>query len=506
MNSQPPGEPVTNGRPVLAPRPIARPVVDPGLAAAFGRPPGAPGSFTAHPIPQRTIPQRTIPQWPVTQVPVVPDMLVDAFARPDSGPSLGRPPEQFAPPPEPEPEPPWRDPGSSAQLGAPALAEPEPETEPEPQELPTAPRYTLRELLWERRLRPSALIGLLVLCLVVGAGGAVVGGLLVSRTSAGVTDPAFTLAPVAPAVERPAGSTAAIAQKVLPAVVSIEVRAGDSGDTGSGVVIDGKGYVLTNNHVVSLAAADSSSDLSVVFNDGSRASAKIVGRDTATDLAVVKVDATNLVVAQLGESSKLQVGDPVIAVGSPLGLSGTVTSGIVSALHRPVRLAGAGTDTNAVIDAVQTDASVNPGNSGGPLIDGTGAVVGINTAIRTLGSQDQSGSIGLGFAIPIDFARGVAEELIRTGKAVHPTIGLNTRSATDGSLDGAQVANVVDGGPAAAAGIAEGDLIVKVGDMPIRDADDLAVAVIAHKVGDKVPVSLLRSGRSMTVEVTLTAA
>jgi S1-C subfamily serine protease len=287
----------------------------------------------------------------------------------------------------------------------------------------------------------------------------------------------------------------------VPAVISIETRVGTSGGTGSGVVIDPAGYVLTNNHVVSAAATAQGAVMEGVFTDGTRVPVKIVGRDPKTDLAVVKVEIANPVVATIGSSEKLAVGDAVIAIGSPLGLASTVTTGIVSALNRPVRLAGEGTDTNAVIDAVQTDAAINPGNSGGPLVDSTGAVVGINTAIR--GSGDSGGSIGLGFAIPIDEARQIADELIRVGSVKHAEIGLAARSVSDGTTDGAQVQNVTQGGAAAAAGIVEGDVIVKVGDRPIAGADELVVAVRERNPGDSVPVQLVREGRPLTVTVVL---
>lgn len=208
---------------------------------------------------------------------------------------------------------------------------------------------------------------------------------------------------------------------------------------------------------------------------------------------------------QFGDSSKLAVGDPVIAIGSPLGLQGTVTTGIVSALDRPVRLSGSGSDTNAVIDAIQTDAAVNPGNSGGALVDGSGVLVGIPTAIRTLGQSEASGSIGLGFAIPADEVRQIVQEIVRTGSVQHADIGVNARSATDGTTLGAQVQNVRSGGPAAKAGIEEGDTIVAVGERAVGNADELVVAVQEHAVGEAVPVKLVRSGRSLTVQVTLTA-
>jgi S1-C subfamily serine protease len=244
-----------------------------------------------------------------------------------------------------------------------------------------------------------------------------------------------------------------------------------------------------------------------VFADGTRAPARIVGRDPKTDLAVVKVDVANPVVAAIGSSAGLAVGDGVIAIGSPLGLVGTVTQGIVSALDRPVRLDAGDSGGDAVIDAIQTDAAINPGNSGGPLVDSTGAVIGINTAIRSIGatSGNEGGSIGLGFAIPIDTARGIAEELIRTGVVQHADLGVNARSVTDGATDGAQVQNVTANGPAAVAGIIEGDVIVKVGDRPIAGADELVVAVRERQPGETVPVELVREGRPLTLSVVLAA-
>src|SRR6185312_11999021 len=219
--------------------------------------------------------------------------------------------------------------------------------------------------------------------------------------------PGTQLSKVQPGITRRPGSVADIAKNVTPAVVSIEVRVGQAGATGSGVVIDGgKGYIVTNNHVVSGADGVQGAEIRAVFSDGSGSAARIVGRDPASDIAVIKVEKPGLLTASLGSSTDVVVGDPVVAIGSPLGLAGTVTSGIVSALNRPVRLSGEGSDTNAVISAVQTDAPINPGNSGGALVDASGAVVGINTAIASLGGNGTSGgSIGLGFAIPIDTVR-----------------------------------------------------------------------------------------------------
>jgi putative serine protease PepD len=335
----------------------------------------------------------------------------------------------------------------------------------------------------------------------IGAVGGLVGR-LTAEGADGLTDPDPAITQTVEGRERPPGSVADIARRTVPAVVSFEVRVGEEGGTGSGVVIDPSGYVLTNNHVVAPAAEVTGATIEAVFHDGTRAAAQIVGRDPKTDLAVVKVEVANPVVATFGSSADLVVGDGVIAIGSPLGLAGTVTEGIVSAVDRPVRLDGAGTDTNAVIDAIQTDAAINPGNSGGPLVDSTGAVVGINTAIRSIG-MGEGGSIGLGFAIPIDDARGIAEELIRGGRVTHAEIGINARSVSDGTTDGAQVQNVQQGGPAEAAGIIEGDVIVRLADRPIAGADELVVAYREHNPGDTVQVELIREGRPLTVSVVL---
>jgi S1-C subfamily serine protease len=384
-------------------------------------------------------------------------------------------------------------------LGAPALAERTPAATSEP---PGGARLSLREVLFGRRLQPPALALFGAAVLLVGA----VGGLTGRLTAEGggpLTDPDITLVQVEPAVDRPAGSVADVAARVLPAVVSIEVRVGDQGGFGSGVVIDGAGFVLTNNHVVSPAAGNPDAKLETVFADGTRAPARIVGRDPKTDLAVLKVEVANPTVAQLGRSGALEPGDGVIAIGSPLGLASTVTTGIVSALDRPVRLQGDGSDTNAVIDAIQTDAAINPGNSGGALVDSSGAVVGINTAIRTLGGGEGGGSIGLGFAIPIDDARVIAEELIGSGRVRHPDLGVNAASVTDGTSDGARVQNVQQGSAAAEAGIVEGDVIVRVGERGVATADELEVAVREFEIGAPVPVALVRDNRPLTVTVML---
>jgi S1-C subfamily serine protease len=353
----------------------------------------------------------------------------------------------------------------------------------------------------------TAALVLIVGALLAGLAGGAVGYLAASRVAPALLDPDATLAQVEPQVNRPPGSIAAIAQRVLPTVVSIEVQTSNGAGTGSGVVIDGKGYIVTNNHVVS-SVATGSGTLRVLFSDQSAESARVVGRDPKSDLAVLKVDKPGMTVAQLGDSSKIAVGDPVIAVGSPLGLAGTVTSGIVSALNRPVRLGGgnsnSGSDTNAVINAIQTDAPINPGNSGGALVDGSGALVGINSAIATLSSgQGQSGSIGVGFAIPVNEMRDIAQQLIRTGKVKHATLGVTAKSVTDFSRDGALVESVLAGSAAAKAGIKAGDVVTKVGDRLVGGADELVTLVRSRKVGESVPVTYVRGNRTSTVDVTL---
>jgi putative serine protease PepD len=349
----------------------------------------------------------------------------------------------------------------------------------------------------------------LLAVLLVGAVGGSVGWLLASTTGeAPLHRAGEQLSKVSAGLTRKPGSVADIAARVMPAVVSVEVRVGQAGDTGSGVVVDGEnGYIVTNNHVISAAAGVDGAEIRAVFSDGSGSPARIVGRDPASDVAVLKVAKPGLVTASLGDSDKVRVGDPVVAIGSPLGLAGTVTSGIVSALHRPVRLSGEGSDTNAVINAVQTDAPINPGNSGGALVDATGAVIGINTAMLAVGGSGGSGgSTGLGFAIPIDTVRDIAQQLISTGTAVHATLGVNTRSVTDGTRDGALVLNVEPQGPGDRAGIREQDVIIALDGKPVGSSEELQVAVDAHKPGETVALEVVRNGSSRTVKATLARA
>ncbi|WP_231486499.1 S1C family serine protease [Candidatus Blastococcus massiliensis] len=489
----------------LAPRRVTAPQPGAGQEAAFGRPDSVAGSFSADRPPP---PARPVPPPP-------PEAFLRAFGPGASGqrglqePPSGRPGRRrTAAGPWWKADArsdPWRDPYAPAGLGAPAVFPAEPEEQPGPIVVDARGRRRVR--LRDLSVRLSALALLAVL--LVGAVGGGVGWYLTRSTpESPLLAPGTTLSQVDPGITREPGSVSDIAAEVTPAVVSIEVRVGEGGATGSGVVIDGDdGYVVTNNHVVSGAEGVEGAEIRAVFSDGSGSEARIVGRDPASDLAVIKVEKPGLVTASLGKSENVVVGDPVVAIGSPLGLAGTVTSGIVSALERPVRLAGEGSDTNAVISAVQTDAPINPGNSGGALVDATGALIGINTAIASLGGAGTTGgSIGLGFAIPIDTVREIAEQLISTGSAVHASLGVNARSVTDGTRDGALVLNVEPNSAAANAGIRERDVIIAVEDDPVGSSEELVVAVDRHAPGDEVTVEIVRDGRSQELRATLDAA
>ncbi|MDT7539789.1 MAG: putative serine protease PepD [Actinomycetota bacterium] len=336
-------------------------------------------------------------------------------------------------------------------------------------------------------------------------------GYVAGRQSDGgsLTDPSASLGTgtsTSSSLNRAPESVAGIAARVLQSVVSISVKSSTGSGTGSGVVIRSDGYILTNNHVVDAP----NPTLTVSFNGAENVDvpARIVGRDPDTDLAVIKVLTDKKVVpAALGQSRSLVVGDPVIAIGSPLGLAGTVTTGIISALNRTVNVPGENGARTPLFNAIQTDAAINPGNSGGALVDGKGQVIGINSAIATLGSGgfsgDQSGSIGVGFAIPIDEARSVAEELIRTGTATHPAIGVRALTSTAKGQSGALVQEVLAGAAAAQAGLQSGDLITGIDKMQVQSVDELIVAIRQHKVGQTVTVTYYRDGTKRTAQVTL---
>lgn len=303
----------------------------------------------------------------------------------------------------------------------------------------------------------------------------------------------------------PDGSVAKVAAKVLPSVVSIQFTGPAGSGSGSGVVIDSSGLILTNNHVVEEAANGGS--LNVTFQDGTSTSAEIVGRDPSADLAVIRVQGVdNLVPVKMGDSASLQVGESVIAIGSPLGLSGTVTTGIVSALNRPV-LPGSSAGDGSVLNAIQTDAAINPGNSGGALVNLNGQLVGINSAIATLGGSTggQSGSIGLGFAIPVNEAKWISQQIIDNGTVEHARLGVSVEDST-GDVRGAQIASVEAGSTAEQIGLQQGDVITGFGDQAIDSSDALVAAVRSIEPGQSVTITYVRSGDTKTANATLEAA
>jgi putative serine protease PepD len=313
---------------------------------------------------------------------------------------------------------------------------------------------------------------------------------------------------------RPPDSVAGVVRRVLPSVVTLKVAGGGEADTGSGFVVRADGYVVTNNHVI--AAAATGGTISVVFSDGKSSKATVVGSDASYDLAVVKVDRSGLPELRLGESRDVVVGDPVIAVGAPLGLQGSVTTGIVSALNRPVSAGGEASAQSSFINAIQTDAAINPGNSGGPLVDADGDVIGVNSAIAQIpgggGAGAQSGSIGVGFAIPSDQVRITVKQLIATGKAVHPVIGVLLDSQYAGP--GVRVSTkapagqsvIAAGGPADRAGIKPGDVILTLDGQPVTDQDAFVVAIRAHAPGDVVTLTVRTGSRQRSVKLTLQAS
>jgi putative serine protease PepD len=368
-----------------------------------------------------------------------------------------------------------------------------------------------------RQKARGALTALLLgACLLVGALGGVAGSALRDDvTDASGRNPTISLPKPAPVDANQATSAVtAVAAAVLPSVVSINVQAGGEGGTGSGFVIDAdKGYILTNNHVVTAGGTAAATSIEVVFPDGTQVPGKVVGLDASYDLAVVKVTAKGLRQLTLGDSDSVRVGDPVVAIGAPLGLQGTVTTGIVSALNRPVA-AGEG-NKPAFINAIQTDAAINPGNSGGPLVDASGNVIAVNSAIaRSPGALGSSaGNIGLGFAIPSNQARRTAEQLIRTGKASHPIIGVSLDSRYTGrgvkvsEQDGDNGAKpVTENGPADKAGIKAGDVILKIDGRPVTEPDELIVAIRAQTPGETITLTVQRGKTENEVRVKLSEA
>jgi S1-C subfamily serine protease len=358
----------------------------------------------------------------------------------------------------------------------------------------------------------------------IGIAGLVAGALIGGGAGAGVAglidDPAATSSTSASAqnvtIKNPETATTATAAaaKAAPSVVTIYVSSGSNSGSGSGVVLTDDGYVLTNNHVVTLEG-NGTGTVQVRTADGTLYDATVVGTDPSSDLAVVKLDgASGLTPATFANSDKVQVGDVAVAIGAPLGLSNTVTDGIVSATGRAVET-GSTQDDSTVIDAIQTDAAINPGNSGGALVNGAGEVIGINSAIATVaagapGTQSQSGNIGVGFAIPANTAERIAKELIANGKATHAFLGVSTQTAADdqnsGVGNGAEIVSVEPDTAASKAGLKAGDVVTAVGDRPVSTSTELTAAVRSKAPGDTVTLTVRRGSDSSTVEVTLGSA
>ncbi|MDX2296266.1 MULTISPECIES: S1C family serine protease [Streptomyces] len=488
--------------PAPAPAPETAPEPAPATAAAPAPQPAVPAEAPA-PEPVAAAPQplhepdeyRTPPYG--EPGPWAPAPPVQRPAAPVPAPQAAVPPHGAVPPPQgpvPPQPPAW---GQYDPWGAGAGAVPPPARK--------KPR------------RGLALVGALAFALVTGViGGGVgayvernggIGTVHLPQAEGGTTD-------------RAPDSVAGIAASALPGVVTLHVSGGGSAGTGTGFVLDNRGHILTNNHVVDAAA--SSGDITVTFSSGETASARLIGKDAGYDLAVVQVTGvTGLRPLPLGNSDDVRVGDPVVAIGAPFDLSNTVTSGIISAKERPITAGGEKGDGSDIsyVDALQTDAPINPGNSGGPLLDGKGRVIGINSAIRAAGGSGdgggeggQAGSIGLGFAIPINQGKRVAEELINTGKATHPVIGVSLDMQFNG--DGARVGekgkdgtpSVTPDGPAAKAGLRPGDVITKVDGQRVHNGEELIVKIRAHRPGDALVLTLTRDGNELTRTVTLGSA
>ncbi|MFF0435131.1 S1C family serine protease [Streptomyces sp. NPDC004327] len=367
------------------------------------------------------------------------------------------------------------------------------------------------------RKRTGGLVAaVLVAALVAGGVGGGIGYWAASQRDGDSTSSTTVASGEAPSsFKRDPGTVAAVAAKALPSVVTITAKSGGAdgeGGTGTGFVYDKEGHIVTNNHVV--ASAADGGTLSATFSNGKTYDAEVVGRAQGYDVAVIKLKnaPSDLTPLPLGDSEKVAVGDSTIAIGAPFGLSNTVTTGIISAKNRPVASGDGSGGKNSYMSALQTDASINPGNSGGPLLDASGAVIGINSAIQSASSgygQSQAGSIGLGFAIPVNQAKNVAEQLIRTGKPVYPVIGATVNMQEKG--EGATIADqgsggtaaVTPNGPAAKAGLRAGDTITAFDDRQIDSGPTLISEIWTHKPGDTVKITYVRGGKTATATVTL---
>ena len=399
------------------------------------------------------------------------------------------------------------------RYSAPRPRYPEPRGYQQPYDWRTAPQYhrpSAPTPSAPKRSRGGLLFaGAVVLSVISAAvGGAV--GVTMSSPHSRISTMTTANNGTAPTRVQP-GSVEEVAAKVVPSVVKLETRLGRATAEGSGIVLDPDGLILTNNHVVSVPGAGpdglSGAETTATFNDGRIASFTIVGADPMSDIAVIRAKhMSGLTAITIGSSANLRVGQSVVAVGSPLGLESTVTAGIISALNRPVSTVGDADNQNTVLDAIQTDAAINPGNSGGALVNMNGELIGVNSAIATLGDSAgpdaKAGSIGLGFAIPVDQAKRIADQLIATGKASHASLGV--RVSSDANTHGARVVEVVNGGPAASAGLPSGAVVTKLDDRVIDSADALVAAVRSKAPGDTVTLTYTDpSGATKTVKVKL---
>lgn len=445
-----------------------------------------------HPYPQPYAPAQQQPYVPAQQLPPQPQPEAHPYAQPQPTPAQGTAlPQALAAPQAPAPQGPWQyDPWAASTQAAAA-----PATRPGPG-------------------RGRILAGAVVLALVAGGIGGGIGAYL-ERDGGGGGRHLTLPQSAAGKTDRDPGSIAGIAARALPGVVTIHVRGSSEQGTGTGFVLDKQGHILTNNHVVQPAGSNGS--ISVTFNGGQTAKATVVGRDGGYDLAVIKVSGVSgLTPLSLGNSDSVRVGDSVVAIGAPFDLAGTVTTGIISAKERPITAGGQKEDGSDVsyVDALQTDAPINPGNSGGPLMDSECRVIGINSAIRSAGASDsgaQGGSIGLGFAIPVNQAKRVAEELINTGRATHPVIGVALDMGYSG--DGARVKSensgdpaVSPGGPGDKAGIRPGDVIKKVDGAAVHSGPELIVKIRSHRPGDPLALTVERDGKERDVRLVLGSA
>jgi putative serine protease PepD len=457
---------------------------DPGEPTAPLTP--QPGQWSAEPV---TPAGHQVPGAQGPQSSGAPSSGAPSSGAPSSGPSGHNP----YPPPYPGPSRYYGQPPAPPQSTQPYATQPY----PAPAE-PDRPKAKLPVWMW-----PT----IAVLALLLGVGGGAIAGALVANDEGGPGQVLRVEQRSAAPLPVDNDSIAAVAEKVLPSTVQIVAEYGgkDQGATGSGFVLDDQGRVITNNHVVAEAAADGG-PIEIIDQTGKHSKAKVIGRSAVYDIAVLQSEgAKDLTPAAIGSASQMRVGETVVAIGSPLGLSATVTSGIVSAVDRPVTT-GEGENDNSYINAVQTDAAINPGNSGGPLVNLQGEVVGVNSAIASLGSQiasDQGGNIGVGFAIPIEQVRVTTAQILRTGKAQYPVIGANVRGTPQ--LDGAEVESISTGMPAADAKLKVGDVIRKVDGKPVTGSIDLVVAIRSHVPGEKVTLTVERGKKTFQVQVGLDA-